>query len=222
MSHEDQISSSPVSAVRVLSEFDFSRPDTWLTWIKRFERYVLVANLSGRSAKEKIDLLCYIMGEKIEEILNRILPQMDAGTFAIVRDKFRDRFASTKKNLIFERFKFNSSVLQSDESVDSFIIALHTLAETREYSMLKENFIRNRLVIGMRDSKTSKRLQLIADFTLDKAVTIARQAETQNTENCCVKTVQRVQRDKQDLTQSDEGAHKKFQEIQCYRGEEVH
>ena len=45
--------------------------------------------------------------------------------------------------------------------------------------MLKEDLIRDRIVIGIRDTKTSERLQLTSDLTLEKAITMARQAELQ-------------------------------------------
>lgn len=41
-------------------------------WLKKFERYVSVTDSSGRSDSDKINLLCYAMGEKSEEILVRL------------------------------------------------------------------------------------------------------------------------------------------------------
>lgn len=63
--------------------------------------------------------------------------------------------------------------------MDSFVTALHSLAETCEYGTLKGELIRDRIVIGVRDARTSERLQLMADLTLEKALNVARQAEIQ-------------------------------------------
>jgi hypothetical protein len=46
--------------------------------------------------------------------------------------------------------------------VDSFITALHGLAEYCEYGALKEELIRDRIVVGMSDTKTSETIQLRA------------------------------------------------------------
>jgi len=71
-------------AVQPPSEFNFNKPETWPMWIKRFERYV--ADLTKKPDKEKINLLCYIMGEKSEEILNQVLLKMtDSTTFKTVK-----------------------------------------------------------------------------------------------------------------------------------------
>lgn len=42
-----------------------------------------------------------------------------------------------KKNVIFERYKFNSRALRTGESIELFITALHSLAENCEYGALK-------------------------------------------------------------------------------------
>ena len=61
--------------------------------------------------------------------------------------------------------------------MEAFITALHKLAETCEFGALREELIRDRIVVGIQDSKLSEKLQLDKDLTLDKAVTLVRQAE---------------------------------------------
>lgn len=97
-------------------------------WLKRFERYISIANLRERSESEKIDLLLYTMGEKAEEILTQIMSGSSvATTLKAVTDKFTEYF-SPKKNTIFESYKFNSRKQQIGESVDTFVTALYILA----------------------------------------------------------------------------------------------
>ncbi|XP_011859821.1 PREDICTED: uncharacterized protein K02A2.6-like [Vollenhovia emeryi] len=140
-------------SLKLPDQFDFTRPETWSVWIKRFDRYIPIASLSNKSDKEKNDLLCYTLGEKAEEILLQILPDADTKTFAEVKTAFESYF-TPKKNVIFER----------------------TL---RVRLTIRDQLIRDRIVIGIRDEKTSERLQLKSDLTLDTAITMARQAELQ-------------------------------------------
>lgn len=124
-------------------------------------------------------MLCYVRGEKSEEILSQVVPDLsDATTYETVKKKF-DEYFTPRKNVVFERFKFNSRVQQPEESVDSFITALYTLAESCEFGNLKDELIRDRIVIGIRDSRASERLQLISDLTINKTIELARQAEIQ-------------------------------------------
>ena len=82
-----------------------------------------------------------------------------------------------KRNVIYERAKFNMRKQAEGESVDSFVTDLYALAEHCSYGDLHDEMIRDRLVVGLRSAKLSEKLQLDAELTLEKAVTQVRQAE---------------------------------------------
>ena len=56
-------------------------------------------------------------------------------------------------------------------------MVLYKLAEDCNYGEMKDEMIRDRLVVGIRDSNLSERLQLDSDLTLDKAKKAIRQRE---------------------------------------------
>ena len=82
-----------------------------------------------------------------------------------------------KKNVIFERARFNQRKQEEGESVDDFVTALFCLSEHCQYGNLREEMIRDRIVVGLRDSSLSEKLQLEADLTLEKALAFAQQGE---------------------------------------------
>ena len=61
--------------------------------------------------------------------------------------------------------------------METFIQDLYKLSEDCEYGPLKEDLIRDRIVVGVFDDALSNELQAKADLTLDQAVHISRQAE---------------------------------------------
>ena len=61
--------------------------------------------------------------------------------------------------------------------MDSFITDLYSLGEHCEYSMLHDQTINDRIVKGICDAALSKKLQMGADLTLEKAITVVRQSE---------------------------------------------
>ena len=67
---------------------------------------------------------------------------------------------------------------ENGESVDSFITALYELAEHCGYENLNDEMIRDRLVVGLGDSKLSEKLQLDPELALKKAITQVHQAVT--------------------------------------------
>ena len=82
-----------------------------------------------------------------------------------------------RRNIIYERAKFNQRRQEEGESVDSFVTSLHCLAEYCGYEGLKNEMIRDRIVVGLRDANLSMKLQMVPDLSLEKAVTLARQSE---------------------------------------------
>ena len=88
-----------------------------------------------------------------------------------------DGYFVKKRNVIFERAKFNQRRQTRDEPVETFITALYSLAEHCEFGALREELIRDRLVVGLRDAKLSEALQMDSDLTLSTAITKSRQSE---------------------------------------------
>lgn len=123
----------------------------------------------SKSEKEKIDILCYTMGEKSEEILSQVFTELDEdSTYAEVKGKF-DGYFLPKKNTNYEIYKLYSRMQLAKETTDEFITALHTLEASCVYGDLKDDLIRDRIVIGIRDTSSSGRLQLTSDLTLTTA-----------------------------------------------------
>ena len=61
--------------------------------------------------------------------------------------------------------------------MDTFIQDLYRLAENCEYGTLKDELIRDRIIVGVLDDTLSDRPQAKSDLTLADAARISRQAE---------------------------------------------
>ena len=90
----------------------------------------------------------------------------DQNNYDRVKEKFDHHFIA-KKNVIHERAKFNQRVQGQDEPVENFITDLYRLAEFCEYTSLKDEMIRDRLVVGLRNDKLSEKLQMNSGLTLE-------------------------------------------------------
>ena len=157
--------------------FTFSKPEEWPKWIRRFERFRVASGLDTKSDEMQINTLIYSMGDEADDILSSFrLSEEHSKTFEVVKARFESFFVK-KRNVIYERARFNLRRQEDGESVASFINDLYALAEHCGYGELHDEMIRDRLVVGILDKKLSERLQLDADLTLEKAVTSVRQSE---------------------------------------------
>lgn len=117
------------------------------------------------------------MGEDVEDVITSLaLTEEEQADYTAVMDRLEQHFV-VRRNVIFERAKFNQRHQENGETVDNFITVLYCLAEHCGYGALHDEMIRDRLVVGLRDRKLSEQLQMDAELTLDRAVTRARQSE---------------------------------------------
>ena len=157
--------------------FDFNKPNDWPKWIQRFERFRVTSQLDTKEGPLQVNTLVYSMGPKADDILPTLnLTADQLKVYDNVKKAFENHFI-IRRNVIFERAKFNNRKQLPDESVDCFITALYGLAEHCNYGALREEMIRDRIVVGLKDEKLSEKLQLDAELTLQKAVNLARQSE---------------------------------------------
>ena len=73
---------------------------------------------------------------------------------------------------------FNRRDQQADKTVEDYIAALRTLSSTCNFcDCLKDTLLRDRIVLGIRDSSTGKRLLQEADLNLKTCIDMSRAAE---------------------------------------------
>ena len=88
-----------------------------------------------------------------------------------------DRFFQVCLNIIFERACFNRRNQQIGEAAEQYITTLYGFLELCNYGGLRDELLRDRLVVSIADQALSGRLQLKTDLTLDDAKKIIRQKE---------------------------------------------
>ena len=163
--------------VQLPEKFDFSRQEEWPKWSRRFERFRQASGLVKEEEESQINTLIYAMGDQADDILNSFnLTTTQLKQYHTVKTRFDEHFV-VRRNVIFERAKFNRRRQGEGETVDLFITALYALAEHCDYGTLKDQMIRDRIVVGLQDLKLSEKLQLDPEPTLTKAINQARQSE---------------------------------------------
>ncbi|KAG1649800.1 putative phosphoenolpyruvate synthase [Nymphon striatum] len=163
--------------------FNFECPGEWDHWKRRFLTYRKAVKLHKEENDVQVCSLLYAMGSAAQDIVASFnLSEEDQNNFEIVIQKLENYFIP-KRNIIFERAKFNGRSQAQGENVEPFVRALYNLAEFCEFGDQKEEHIRDRLVIGIVDQHVSEKLQLLPDLTLSKAIEIARNSELVKSQN---------------------------------------
>lgn len=157
--------------------FDFKSPDAWPKWKRRFQQYQDASGLSGEPDARQVSTLLYCLGEEANDVLaSTNISDADKKRFDKVMEKF-DEFFNVRHNVIFERARFNQRNQLPGESAEKYIAELYRLADNCNYGTLKDEMIRDRLVVGILDKKTSQHLQMDPTLTVEKAKKTIRQKE---------------------------------------------
>uniref|UniRef100_A0A8D0A537 Uncharacterized protein n=1 Tax=Sander lucioperca TaxID=283035 RepID=A0A8D0A537_SANLU len=81
--------------------------------------------------------LIYCMGDEADDILRgQALSDVQRQQYQAVKDTL-DIYFVPRKNIIYERARFNQRVQLTNETVDSFVTALYALAENCNYGALR-------------------------------------------------------------------------------------
>ena len=146
--------------------FDFKRPDAWPRWKRRFEQYLTATGLDKEEDARKISTLLYCLGEESDDVLTSTnITEADRKKYDAVVGKF-DSFFNVRRNVIYERARFNRRDQLEGENAEQYITCLYSLIETCEYGAFKEEMLRDRLVVGIRDAAMSQKLQMDAELTV--------------------------------------------------------
>ncbi|XP_077864282.1 uncharacterized protein LOC144349635 [Saccoglossus kowalevskii] len=150
--------------------------ELWPKWLKRFERYRMASGLQNKTEREQVSTLLYAMGDCADDILTTLRIDEETSTYEDVKKALNDYF-QVRRNIIVERARFNKRVQTHGEPIDVFIQDLYRLAEDCDYGVLKDDLIRDRIVVGVLDDSLSDHLQMKSTLTLAIAVQTCRQAE---------------------------------------------
>ena len=125
----------------------------WPKWKKRFEQFRVASGLANKEEPRQVSTLLYCLGEEADDVhTSTNIKNDDRKKYDVVIAKF-NAFFQVRKNVIFERAKFNRRNQKEGESVEQYITALYSLVESCEYGALKEEILRDRIVVGIRDTR---------------------------------------------------------------------
>ena len=138
--------------------FNFRNTDDWPRWRWCFEQFRVALGLGTSTAPRQVCTLFYCIGEEAEAVLASTgLTEDERKVYDTVLAKF-DGYFKIRLNVIFECARFNRRNQQEGESAEKYITDLYTLANNCNYGDLREEMIRDRLVVGIKDAALSQHL----------------------------------------------------------------
>ena len=139
----------------------------------------MVTGLDQKSQAIRVATFRSVMGKDFLQIFLNLNFGDEEITITSSLSALEDYFLP-KRNVVYERYVFNSCIQTPEETVDGYVNRLRKLASSCQFGTLTEEMIRDRLVIGIQDTGTKARLLREKDLSLDKALDMCKSSEITN------------------------------------------
>ena len=155
----------------------------WKVFKQQWENYSIVAQLERQREEYRVALFLYSIGPAAVKIYNTFdLSEANRHKLSEIIKEF-DKFVIGETNEMYEHSVFNSRDQKEGESIDTYVGELRTLAQSCNFcTCLHDTLIRDRIVLGLRDRGTRKRLLRQGKLTVQKCIEIAKSDEVSNTQ----------------------------------------
>lgn len=144
--------------------------ENWKEFENTWDDYIIATELNKKLKKDDDSpdeagmaivaaTLCSVMGAECKKVLNN-LPDFTADDRKKPKRiiEVLKTYFIPQRNVLYERFMFNSAIQKPGEVIDEFVLRLRQLAESCEFEQLKDSLIRDRIVIGTTDEGGRERL----------------------------------------------------------------
>ena len=125
--------------------------ENWKQFKEIWENYAIITNLTAQKEQYRVALFLHCLGPDAMKIYNgmQFVSETDRRTLSKNVEIF-DGFTIREVNETYERYIFNGRNQGQDESIDTYITALCTLAKTCGFcDCLTNSLIRDCIVLGI-------------------------------------------------------------------------
>ena len=153
---------------------------SWQRFKQLWDSYEILTGMDKKSETDKGRVAMFItaIGDDALEIHNHLPYKSpdEKGNISKILE-YWSQHCEGKTNVIYERYQFNNCVQGSDDSFDAFLMKLRALAVTCEFGALSDDFIRDRIVCGVKNNTLRKQMLQKPNLKLDDAVSLCKAAE---------------------------------------------
>ena len=150
----------------------------WKRFNGQWLNYVKTAKVNCKEKDYQTAIFLAHIGMDAYEIFNMMEFDDEADKVDLHKliDAF-EKYCIRKVNKVYKRYVWHRWPQESGESFNMFLNGLWHLVKSQDYSNVKESTIRDRIVLGIRDDTTVKKLLQTRKLDLSKAISICHSAE---------------------------------------------
>lgn len=157
---------------KFVKRLDFSSGNVasaWKIFKGQFKIFRIAKKYGDMSEEEQICNMLVQMGQDSVPIYEQFRFDTDNPRNLANTIKQFDEYFEPVRNVLFERIKFNR-LTQGESPIHQFIVKLQNQAEYCEFGAVKDELIRDRIIVGCKDPKLTEYLIDLEDLNLQKCI----------------------------------------------------
>ena len=154
--------------------------EKWKKFHLAWSNYALATELNKKSEPVQVSTLLTVIGEDTRDVYSTFNwdDEANKNKIELVLQQFAN-YCQPRKNIPFERYRFNKRAQEAGESYDQYKTALRKLAEGCEFDTITpEEILHDRLIFGIHNAKVRERLLRESQLTLKKTDEICSASES--------------------------------------------
>lgn len=156
----------------------------WERFKSEFDNYEIATDLVDSDARKRAAILLACLGSAAHTIFRTFKFDDDADRNKVekIKEAF-DKHWLGEVNVTYERYVFHQRIQQPGETIEAFVADLRKLAKSCAFEHLEDSLIRDRIIIGIRDDPTRRRLLQQKNVTLADAIDACKASHQSATSN---------------------------------------
>ena len=158
--------------------FEGNVGQTWKTWRKAFDFYLVATESDTKSYKIKTSILLTCIGERGREIYEifEFTTAGDSLKLTPVLDQF-EAYCNPRSNTTINRHKFFTYCQAEGQPFNNFVTELRTLSAECAFENLRDSLIKDMIICGVSDRALRERMLREPTLDLKKAIELGQAAE---------------------------------------------
>ncbi len=152
-------------------------PTNWQFFEDSWSNYEIATELNKKDKSIRVATLMSVMGKDCFMICKNLPLSADDRKDPKKILKGLSEYFEPQRNTVYERYVFNTCTQETHETIDGYVNKLRRLSATCQYGELLNEMIRDRMVIGVKDSVLRARLLREKNLTLEKCLDTCRASE---------------------------------------------
>jgi len=150
----------------------------WKRFSSQWANFEVASDLEEKSSSKRAAVFLACIGSEAYEtfLTMDFETEGDRADIEKVIEAF-ERHCVGEVNVSYERYVFNRRMQDVGETFDAFMSDLRRLIKSCDYGTLEESILRDRIVIGVRDDATRRKLLQMRKLTLNSATDVCKASE---------------------------------------------